>query len=55
MITDMAATYMSGTPRAGDDALDTRWFSPEELAEVRVNPKTRELLAEHFGFGQIGL
>ncbi len=51
VITDLAATYVSGTPHSGDDALDARWFSPEELAAVNVNPKTRELLAERFGFG----
>ncbi len=51
VITDLAARYVSGTPHSGDDALDARWFSPEELAAVNVNPKTQELLAERFGFG----
>ncbi len=42
-IEDFAATVTGGTLRAGDDALDARWCTPEE---VRALPLTPGLLAE---------
>jgi ADP-ribose pyrophosphatase len=44
VVVDMEAEYLSGEPRGADDALDARWFSPEELAGVPVSPTTLQLL-----------
>lgn len=52
VIIDLAADYVGGDPRAGDDAADARWVSEDELAELNVNPATRRLLSEHFNFGR---
>ncbi|MFY9941191.1 MAG: NUDIX hydrolase [Desulfobacterales bacterium] len=49
VIVDLAAEYVSGTPRAGDDALDARWVSAAELGGLPVNLATRRLL-RRFGF-----
>jgi ADP-ribose pyrophosphatase len=51
LIVDLAADYISGEIRPGDDAADARWIGEEELNGLTVNPRTRELLAEEFGFG----
>ena len=47
-IVDMAGDYLSGEPVAGDDALDARWISRKELAELPVNEKTKQLLETKF-------
>ena len=52
VIVDLLADYVSGEPRAGDDAADARWLTQAELARLTVNPATRRLLAEKFNFGQ---
>lgn len=52
VIIDLVAEYISGAPRAGDDAADARWVSESELAELNVNPATRRLLSQHFNFGK---
>ena len=51
VIVDLAADYVSGEPRAGDDAADARWITPDELTRIPVNPATRRLLAQTFDFG----
>jgi len=51
VIVDLAADYVSGNVRAGDDALAARWVSPEELCEIDVNSKTLTLLKDAFNFG----
>ena len=53
VIVDLAADYVSGDPRAGDDAADARWITADELVGLTVNPATRRLLAEHFEFGDL--
>lgn len=53
VIVDLAADYVSGQPRAGDDAADARWITAEELDGLTVNPATRRLLAEQFNFGKM--
>ena len=53
VIVDLAADYVSGDPRAGDDAADARWITAGELAKIKVNPATRKLLAEKFKFGEL--
>ena len=54
VIVDLAADYVSGEPRAGDDAADARWITQAELARLTVNPATCRLLAEKFNFGKLG-
>lgn len=51
VIVDLIADYVSGEPKAGDDASDARWVSEAELKMLKVNSKTRELLANGFDFG----
>lgn len=53
VIVDLAADYVSGDPRAGDDAADARWITVDELSRIKVNPATRRLLAELFKFGEL--
>lgn len=43
VIIDLIADYVSGSPRAGDDALDAGWFTPEELKNMELSPMTRRL------------
>jgi ADP-ribose pyrophosphatase len=52
VIVDLTADYVSGCPRAGDDAADARWITEAELPHLPVNPATRRLLAEKFKFGK---
>lgn len=52
VIVDLAADYVSGEPKAGDDALDARWITAGDLATLDVNPLTRRLLADQFSFGK---
>ena len=54
VIVDLAAEYVSGAPRAGDDALDARWVSAAELDNLPVNTATRRLLRRRFGFSEEG-
>lgn len=51
VIVDLAADYISGKPRAGDDASAARWISSEELASMKVSTKTRQLLKARYNFG----
>lgn len=52
IVVDLAADYVSGEPRPGDDAADARWVAPQELAVLAVNPITRKLLHGMFQFGE---
>jgi len=52
VIVDLAAEYISGNPRAADDAADARWVRAEELASLVVNPATLRLLREKYCFGE---
>lgn len=52
VIVDLAADYISGELRPGDDAVDVRWFSADEVNKLKVSEATRKLLNERFGFGQ---
>lgn len=47
-ILDFTCTVVAGTPRAGDDADDLGWFSPDEVAELATSPG---LLAALHDFG----
>jgi ADP-ribose pyrophosphatase len=52
VIVDLAAEYVSGVPRAGDDAADACWIGEDALGRLPVNPATRRLLSEKFNFGK---
>ena len=45
-IGDYAATVTGGTLRPGDDAADTRWVSPEEMAVLPLTEGLVEILTE---------
>lgn len=51
VIVDLAADYVSGEIRAGDDAADARWLSSEDMPYQNVSPTTRKLLKQCYGFG----
>jgi ADP-ribose pyrophosphatase len=51
IIIDLEAAFISGRPKAGDDAADARWVSPEELQRLPVSEKTLWLLNEYYHFG----
>jgi ADP-ribose pyrophosphatase len=51
VIVDLTADYVGGEPRPGDDAVEARWVSAQELASLRVSLKTLQLLKERFDFG----
>ncbi|MBT8419663.1 MAG: NUDIX hydrolase [Gammaproteobacteria bacterium] len=44
VITDLLADYLSGSPRAGDDALEARWVTPEEIDSLPMSEETMKLL-----------
>jgi len=50
VIIDLAAVFIGGSLRSGDDAEEACWASKEDLSLLAVNEKTRILLAEQFGF-----
>ena len=51
VIVDLAAKYISGEIRAGDDAADVKWLSSEDLRYQNVSAATRKLLKLCYGFG----
>ena len=51
-IVDLAASYISGEPTPGDDALDVGWISKDGLGHLNVNPYTLKLLHQIFNFGE---
>ena len=50
VIIDMRAEYIGGRLNAGTDARRARWVAPSEFENLKVSAKTRELLANQFGF-----
>jgi len=50
VVIDLEARYISGTPKASDDAEDAAWFDADMLADVDVNPITRDLLTTKYRF-----
>jgi ADP-ribose pyrophosphatase len=52
VIVDLVADYVSGAPRAADDAADARWVTQGQLAHMKVNPATLRLLRDRFRFGK---
>ncbi len=53
IIIDFDCAYVEGDAVPGDDALDAKWVSRDELGKLSVNPKTLELLADKYGFRAI--
>lgn len=51
VIIDLSAEYVSGELSAGDDAVEARWVSAEEINSLAVNSTTLQLLKTRFGFG----
>lgn len=51
VIVDFVADYIGGEIRAGDDALEARWITSEEIKRLQVSPKTLELLHRLYHFG----
>ncbi len=45
VIVDLLADYVSGEPRAQDDALEARWARPEDFPGLLVSRPTLDLLA----------
>ena len=54
VIVDLAARYLGGELRPGDDAADVRWVAADEISRLDISPPTRELLARHYAFGETG-
>ena len=52
VIIDLQADYVKGEPKAGDDAAEARWVSSQEIANLKVSSKTRQLLKERYDFGR---
>ena len=50
VIVDLTADYISGEPRAGDDAVQTRWVSEEDARRLSLNETSRKLLYDKFDF-----
>jgi 8-oxo-dGTP diphosphatase len=46
VIVDLMADYIRGELNPSDDALDARWFYPEDLQGIKLNETTRKLLRE---------
>jgi len=51
VIIDLNADYVDGEPKPADDALDARWFSPNDIQTMKVSEPTRNLLKAQFNFG----
>jgi 8-oxo-dGTP diphosphatase len=46
IIIDFLADYISGEPRASDDASEVRWVAPEDVPGLAITPTTRKLLTQ---------
>ena len=51
VIVDLTAEYIDGDIRPGDDALEVRWVSDDELPRFDISANTLALLHSRFGFG----
>ena len=55
VIIDLGADYVAGDPTAGDDALEARWVTAQEINDLRVSTPTLKLLKTKFGFGKLDI
>jgi ADP-ribose pyrophosphatase len=46
IIIDFLADYISGEPRASDDASEVRWVAPQEVPGLAITPTTKKLLKQ---------
>lgn len=44
LLFDYVATYVSGSPQAGDDAENAEWISPERLTQLDMWDETRRII-----------
>jgi ADP-ribose pyrophosphatase len=51
VILDLAADYIRGEVKAGNDAVDVSWVSSKDISGLNVSAATRKLLKECYGFG----
>jgi ADP-ribose pyrophosphatase len=51
VIVDLLADFVSGELTAGDDAVEARWVSAEEIDSLAVSSTTLHLLKTKFDFG----
>jgi len=51
VIIDLMADYISGELHPGDDALNARWVSSQEIKDLNLSEMTRQLLTQNLGFG----
>ncbi len=51
VIVDMRAEYLSGAIRTGGDAREAKWVSPDEIGNMSVSSRTRDLLRQQYQFG----
>jgi len=51
VIVDLAADYVSGELRPGDDATDVCWASPRDVKTLKVSAATRKLLNQCYSSG----
>ena len=47
---DYAALYVSGTPKAGDDAMDLGWFTVDQLPLLQIWEETSRIICESIKF-----
>jgi 8-oxo-dGTP diphosphatase len=45
VLIDYAARWLSGDPRAGDDAMEARFFAPGEIAALELWQETLRVIA----------
>jgi ADP-ribose pyrophosphatase len=50
IIVDLAADYIDGSPRPGDDADEVRWLDAQTLDSLPVSPPTLKLLKQRLHF-----
>ena len=50
VIVDLDASYNSGEPRGGDDALEARWVSRARIGRLPVSATTLKLLKDRYAF-----
>ncbi len=44
LLFDYAARWISGQPKAGDDAANAEWISPQQLGEIELWDETRRII-----------
>ncbi|MCP4748862.1 MAG: NUDIX hydrolase [Desulfobacteraceae bacterium] len=51
IVADLAADFIGGVLKSGDDATDARWVSAEDMQNLTISKNTLNLLKSKFGFG----